>query len=254
MSDKMETLMQQLYDCASMEMDDYLSEMKTRPPEEIISSAYQIASKQDILMILEDAEFSPYELEVLMKLDHPLQVLYEEWVSTEDHHMDDLRGSMQTYLSDYLRFQADKLYADPAVPRYEGLYREASEKGELHLYRASWKRDLVCINAFTQNISEANEKRRMREFVQEWTKEFGYDRCKFLLGYTVQRNYWDGRYSSVSKRGAAKFDYRITSERDPYSEFGTNAHPCLVNYAFELLLEQERTRQKSAPRHDQPER
>mgnify|MGYP000227801855 CR=1 FL=1 len=47
---------------------------------------------------------------------------------------------------------------------------------------------------------------------------------------------------------------RITDQRDPFSEFHTNAHPRLVNYAFELLMEQEHTKQKPAPRHDQPER
>lgn len=254
MNDEIKTLLQQMCDRASKELADYLGEMKTKSPDEIISSAYQIVSKQDILIILEDAKFSSYELEVLMKLDHPLQVLYEEWLSTEDHHMDDLRASIQTYINDYLRFQADKLYADPTVSRYEGLYQEAREKGEGHLYRASWKRDWTCINAFTHNVSEAYEKRRMREFVQEWIQEFGYDRCKFLLGYTVQSSHWDGRYSDASKREATKFDYHITPDRDPYSEFRTNAHPCLVNYAFELLLEQEYTKQKPTPRRDQLER
>ena len=80
--------------------------------------------------------------------------------------------------------------------------------------------------------------------------------CKFLLGYTVQRADWDGRYSAAAKREAAKFDYRITDpdQRDPFSVFHTNAHPCLVNYTFELLMEQERTKQKPAHQRDQPER
>ena len=168
--------------------------------------------------------------------------------------MEELRDSVQSYLDTRLQYRAEKLYADPSVSRYEGSYLEAREKGEVHLYRASRKRDRACINAFTENISDANEARRMREFVQEWTQKFGHDRCKFLLGYTVQRADWDGRYSAAAKRGAAKFDYRITDQRDPFSEFHTNAHPCLVNYAFELLMEQEHTKQKPAPRHDQPER
>jgi len=82
----------------------------------------------------------------------------------------------------------------------------------------------------------------------------GHDRCKFLLGYTVQCADWDGRYSAASKREAAKTDYHITPEHDPFSEFHTNAHPCLVNYAYELLIEQERDKKKTAPKHDEPER
>ena len=105
--------------------------------------------------------------------------------------MEELRDSVQSYLDTRLQYWAEKLYADPSVFRYEGSYSETREKGEVHLYRASRKRDRACINAFTENISDANEKRRMREFVQEWTQEFGHDRCKFLLGYTVQCADWD---------------------------------------------------------------
>ena len=251
-----EKLSEQLYDKALNEMNAFLDDLKTKPPEEIIENAYKITVRQDLMMILEFEEFTPYEIEVLAKLDHPLQVLYEQWVAAEDHYMEDLRGSMQSYMNDILKVQANKLYANPAIPRYERLYREAEEKGEVHLYRASRNRDWACINTFTEHISEANENRRMREFVQNWTREFGHDRCKFLLGYTVQRADWDGRYSAAAKREAAKFDYRITDpdQRDPFSVFHTNAHPCLVNYAFELLMEQERAKQKPAPRRDQPER
>lgn len=146
--------------------------------------------------------------------------------------MEELRDSVQSYLDTRLQHRAEKLYADPSVFRYEGSYSEAHEKGEVHLYRANRKRDRACIDAFTENISDANEARRMREFVQEWTQEFGHDCCKFLLGYTVQCADWDGRYSAASKREAAKTDYHITPEHDPFSEFHTNAHPCLVNYAY----------------------
>lgn len=245
---------QMLYDKALTELNTYLEDMKTKPPQEIINSAYQIVNKQDLLMILESAEFTPAELNVLNELEHPLQVLYEEWLPVEDRHMEELRDSVQSYLDTRLQHRAEKLYADPSVFRYEGSYSEAREKGEVHLYRANRKRDRACIDAFTENISDANEARRMREFVQEWTQEFGHDRCKFLLGYTVQCADWDGRYSAASKREAAKTDYHITPEHDPFSEFHTNAHPCLVNYAYELLIEQERDKKKSAPKRDEPER
>ena len=120
-----EKLSQQLYDKALNEMNVFLDDLKTKPPEEIIESAYKITVRQDLMMILESEDFSPYEIEVLANLDHPLQVLYEQWVSTEDHHMEDLRNSMQSYFDTVQQYQANKLYADPSTPRYEGLYREA---------------------------------------------------------------------------------------------------------------------------------
>lgn len=247
-------LSQQLYDTALDELNTYLEDLKTKPPQEIISNAYQIACKQDIVMILEEADFSPYELEILTGLDHPLQVLYEQWISTEDQYMGELRASVQNYVDDRLQHRAEMLYSDPQTPRYAGLYPEAQERGELHLLRASRKRDSACMKAFEDGISEANERRVMREFVEQWTQAFGHDRCKYLLGYTVQRADWDARYSATSKREAGKLDYHITTKRDPFAEFQTNTHPCLVNYAFELLIEQERGRQKPAPKRSQMER
>lgn len=130
-------LSQRLYDTALNELNSYLEDLETKSPQEIISNAYQIICKQDIVMILEDAEFTPYELEVLTGLNHPLQVLYEGWISTEDRHMEELRDCMQTYVDGRLQRQAENLYANPQVPRYEGLYAEALERGELHLLRAS---------------------------------------------------------------------------------------------------------------------
>ena len=102
---------------------------------------------------------------------------------------------------------------------YTGLYSEAQERGEVHLLRASRKQDGACMKAFEDGISEAHEKRVMREFVEQWTQAFRYDRCKFLLGYTVQRAAWDGRYSAASKRETGKFDYHITTKRDPLQNF-----------------------------------
>ena len=42
---------QMLYDKALAELNTYLENLKTKPPQEIINSAYQIVNKQDLLMI-----------------------------------------------------------------------------------------------------------------------------------------------------------------------------------------------------------
>ena len=42
---------QMLYDKALTKLNTYLKNMKTKPPQEIINSAYQIVNKQDLLMI-----------------------------------------------------------------------------------------------------------------------------------------------------------------------------------------------------------
>ena len=77
-----EALSQRLYDTALNELNSYLEDLETKSTQEIISSAYQIACKQDIVIILEEADFTSYELEILTGLERPLQVLYETWIST----------------------------------------------------------------------------------------------------------------------------------------------------------------------------
>ena len=118
-----------LYDKAQTELAAYLENMKTRPPQEIINSAYQIVNKQDLLMILEYAEFTPAELTVLSELEHPLQVLYEEWLPVEDRHMEELRDSVQSYLDTRLQYRAERLYVDPAVPPLRGFVHGSTRKG-----------------------------------------------------------------------------------------------------------------------------
>ena len=149
---------QMLYDKALTELNTYLEDMKTKPPQEIINSAYQIVNKQDLLMILESAEFTPAELNVLNELDHPLQVLYEEWLPVEDRHMEELRDSVQSYLDTRLQHRAEKLYADPSVFRYEGSYSEAREKGE-YISTAPTENATVRVSMLSQRISAMPTKR-----------------------------------------------------------------------------------------------
>ena len=233
---------EQFFSKVFQEWNNYLSTFKT--PEAAIEQAQEIAVKKEMVQILEEHQFTPAQLGVLSELERPLQTLYESWYLKGNDLKDHLVATFESYANRILEEQAVELYADPKTPRYEYLFPEARARKELHLFRASRARDRACIQAFTEGIGEANADHNLLNFVQNWVKQFGHDRCKFLLGYTVQRADWDRRYSAVSKREAAKFDYHITPERDPYIDFQTNAHPCLVNYAFELLAEKERAQQK----------
>lgn len=249
-----EQLAQQLYDRASQKLDAYIADLKTQTPDQIIDRAYEVSVKQDMLMVLEEHEFPQHELEELCKLEHPLDVIYNDWLHQDDSRMEELHRTIQDYAVQRLRDQAERLHADPKTPRYEELYNDAVKRGETCLYRASRSRDALCLDAFDKGISDANADHAMRPFVQRWMEDFGHDRCKFVLGYTVQRADWDKRYSPKAKQDAQQYDYHIAKDRDPYSGYCTNAHPCLVNCAYELLMEQERGRQKQTPQKNEMER
>lgn len=249
-----EQLCQQLYDRASKELDAYIADLKTKTPEQIINRAYEVSVKQDFLMVLEEHEFPKRHLQELCKLEHPLDVFYQRWLHQDDSRMGELHSTIQDYAGDQLRNQAEQLFADPKTPRYPGTYQDAVARDEIYQYRASRNRDTRCLNAFSEGVSDANFNQAMRPFIQKWTEDYGHDRCKFILGYSVQRADWDKRYSPKAKQDAQQYDYHITTDHDLYSSYCTNAHPCLVNCAYELLMEQGRGRQMQAPQKNEMER
>jgi len=249
-----ERMAQQLYDRAAQELNDYITELKTQTPEQIIDRCYEVSVKQDMVMILEEHDFPPQELEVLAALEHPLEVIYQDWLARDDSRMEELTNTFEHHAVQKLQDRAEQLHADPKTPRYEGSYRDAVKNGEVCLFRASRSRDQACLKAFDKGISDANASQTMRPFIQKWTQDYGHDRCKFILGYSVQRADWDKRYSTKARHDAEKYDYHITKDHDPHGNLCTNAHPCLVNCAYELLMEQERGKQKQVPQKNEMER
>ena len=71
--DELET---KLYEKMSQENEALLAEMKTQSPDEIISHAYEIACRDNLLMLFEDeTSLSEQQLAVLTEFEHPLSQL-----------------------------------------------------------------------------------------------------------------------------------------------------------------------------------
>lgn len=84
-----------LYEKMKMELDNFKSELKTKPPDEIIKSAYELVTKEDILTIFEVEEnFELKDYKALLKAKKPLEYLYQEWLSYDGSVMDTLRESV----------------------------------------------------------------------------------------------------------------------------------------------------------------
>ena len=74
--DELET---KLYEKMSQENEAFLAEMKTQSPDEIISHAYEIACRDNLLMLFEDeTSLSERQLAVLNEFEHPLSQLYTD--------------------------------------------------------------------------------------------------------------------------------------------------------------------------------
>ena len=88
----------------SQENEAFLAEMKTQSPDEIISHAYEIACRDNLLMLFEDeTSLSERQLAVLTEFEHPLSQLYTDWLSRDTDEMDAFRDSIACCADDILR-------------------------------------------------------------------------------------------------------------------------------------------------------
>lgn len=84
-----------IYEKMSQENTAFLAEMKTKSPDEIISRAYEIACRDNLLMLFEDeTSLSERQLTVLNEFEHPLSQLYTDWLSRDTDEMDAFRDSI----------------------------------------------------------------------------------------------------------------------------------------------------------------
>ena len=116
----------QIYEKMSQENAAFLAEMKTKSPDEIISRAYEIACRDNLLILFEDeTSLSERQLTVLNEFEHPLSQLYTDWLSRDTDEMDAFRDSIACCADDILRKRVEEKYRDPAQPIYPNTRSEA---------------------------------------------------------------------------------------------------------------------------------
>ena len=105
-----------IYEKMSQENTAFLAEMKTKSPDEIISRAYEIVCRDNLLILFEDeTSLSERQLTVLNEFEHPLSQLYTDWLSRDTDEMDAFRDSIACCADDILRKRVEEKYRDPAA-------------------------------------------------------------------------------------------------------------------------------------------
>jgi len=86
-------LAERVFDRVLLEYEDFVDEMKMKPPEKIIDEAYKISIMYDLYISLDPctSNFSTEQLRALHSLDSPLWELYNEWQRRDFTHMDDIK-------------------------------------------------------------------------------------------------------------------------------------------------------------------
>lgn len=111
-----EILNQNAWQKMQAELDSFIEELKTKPPSEIIESAYELIYKQDILQSFDFDVDGNYPLtneqaKALLSLKYPLDYLYQEWLDYDGSVLNTLRQSNDLAIkkqTEYLKIRADK--------------------------------------------------------------------------------------------------------------------------------------------------
>ena len=190
-----------LYEKFSAEQDNYRAWLLKQTPEEILQHSYEFAVRQDIVMMMEDAELSPQQAAALLWKGTTLSDIYKDFTKMETGYMDILRDTVENRANDILK-EADALRSAPVYP-YPREY--AVENDEVDKYRLSRKANIACKEAIEQAIREhyANNSLDTAAAVKQVVDAFGYDRMMYVLAVTVKHKDWDGRISQSNKQWAA---------------------------------------------------
>ena len=225
----------QIYEKMSQENAAFLAEMKTKSPDEIISRAYEIACRDNLLMLFEDeTSLSERQLAVLTEFEHPLSQLYTDWLSRDTDEMDAFRDSIACCADDILRKRVEEKYRDPAQPIYPNTRSEAVVRGEVFEWMASRDRTLTCAGAFEKDATSAYNDGKLPAFLKEWTAAYGKDPPARQAA---------GRFAALQKQMGGHTDV-----------YAVDNHSCVINAAMEQLAKPERSVERKAVKKDVPER
>lgn len=244
----------QIYEKMSQENAAFLAEMKTKSPDEIISHAYEIACRDNLLMLFEDeTSLSERQLTVLNEFEHPLSQLYTDWLSRDTDEMDAFRDSIACCADDILRKRVEEKYQDPAQPIYPNTRSEAMAHGEVFEWMASRGRTLTCAGTFEKGATNAYNDGKLSAFLKEWTNTYGKGRCMFVLACTMAQRGGDERFYLPARQAAGRFAALQKQMGGHTDVYAVDNHSCVINAAMEQLAKPERSKEKPVAQRKQSE-
>lgn len=249
-----EQLENKLYERMSAENETFLTDLKAKPVDEIISHAYEIACRDNLLMLFEDeTSLSERQLAVLNEFEHPLSQLYTDWLSRDTDEMDAFRDSIASCADDILRKRVEEKYRDPAQPIYPKTRLEAIDCGEIFEWMASRDRTLTCAGTFEKDATNYYNDGKLPVFLKDWTNTYGKDRCMFVLACTMAQRTGDERFYPPARQAAGHFAALQKQMGGHTDVYAVDNHSCVINAAMEQLAKPERSKEKLTMQRKQSE-
>ena len=109
---KKKSLEDRAYEKVQREFDEYIADIKTKSPEEIVEAAYEITYKQEILCMFEcEGAFNDKQSVAILKTKNALDYLYNEWLDYDGSVCDTLRDCVDLAIEnqiDYFKKQEER--------------------------------------------------------------------------------------------------------------------------------------------------
>ena len=150
-----ETINTQLYEKMFAEQERYRDWLLHQPPEEILNHTYEYATREDILMTLEDNDLSFEQAWALLSSPTPLADVFKEFENRETDYMDVVRESMASRANTVIdRHQAPLYLHDAAY---------AVAHNEMEHYTASLRISAACKNMIEDAIAAAYQDNSLKD-------------------------------------------------------------------------------------------
>ena len=98
-----EELKAQLYQKMADEQAAYREYLLSLPPDEILGNAYEYATREDILMALENDDLSRKQATALLKSEKPLEAVYRHHEAHGRSRMEDIWSSVEAKANAIMR-------------------------------------------------------------------------------------------------------------------------------------------------------
>ena len=85
------SIQNKLYKKLKAEYDQFIDALKSKPTNEVIFKSYEKVFKEEFVILFENIKINNEKANVLLKLDHPLDALYQEWLDNDSSFIDMLR-------------------------------------------------------------------------------------------------------------------------------------------------------------------
>ena len=240
----------QLSERLSAEYNFFVSNLMNQKPEVIISSAYEINTKDNIRTYAENEELdlTDEQIKALLSSENVLNEIYQEWNKNEfANSYDDVLTVLQDRADRILvsqerstkenvpvehseEKQEETVFSN--VPVYAKSLSEARELDELEIYRASRNENHACANMIDAFISKHYNDNSLDSegALNDLLERYPIERIALVTAVNVADKEWDGRISDANRAWANAFleNYPDDVMRQK-GEYYLTAHPGLVN-------------------------